>query len=159
MDKGEAWLAADSLVTNGHTVESTRSGKLFRAGPFVVGCAGDVAWHNLLRYKVDWPTKTPKSVARWLSVELQEALPRKHADGASLVAVDGHLYYLDSQGAFFSPIDRYMAIGSGGEAALAALAVLDEIAMAPRDRLKLVLSKCEKHTAYVRRPWLIMRAP
>lgn len=131
------WMGADSCVSSGDSYLATICPKIWRAGGYALGAAGGGAWFTLLR-QVAWPSEASEGwMLRGLPLALVAAagrlgltLPTKADDphdGSALVCGcvggAGRIWYVDST----LDVDEYvgpMAVGSGGEAARAALRAL-----------------------------------
>lgn len=154
-DQGVAWLAGDSMVdADASEVQLVRGGKLFRFGCCVVGACGDVAFDNVLRYGVKWPSKPPSSLSRWIYTQLAPALSKSKADGGALIGIAGKLWAVDTEGEVFRPLEKYTAIGSGAGAALIGLSLT--VGEPIRDRLRRVMASVAKHTVHAREPFTIL---
>lgn len=119
---GRTWIGADACVSDDHARQSTTTPKLWRAGGYLIGAAGNGAWYAILR-RVRWPsvasagylaaTFVPDLIAA--AGELGISLPVEAdapSDGAALIGGAGRLWYVDAQ----LCADEYQetACGSGG---------------------------------------------
>src|SRR5215207_7642690 len=127
---GRTWIGADSCVSDDHSRQSTSTPKLWRAGGYLLGAAGNAAWYAVLR-RVRWPAQASggyplSGLAGDLVAaagELGITLPAESdgpAYGTALLGGAGRLWYVDAQ----LCVDEYeeTAAGSGGEGARCVLA-------------------------------------
>jgi hypothetical protein len=124
------WLGADARLSDEGAYEITATGKLWRAGGYLLGACGNSAWYALLR-RVELPRVAAEGYmlrgwaedllasARALGLDMPPGEDGA-ADGAALVAGAGLLWYVDSDLECYR-VPREIAIGSGGEVARGAL--------------------------------------
>lgn len=134
VDGSRVWLGGDSRlsVSEGGTYETTLTPKVWRAGGYLVGEAGNSAWSAVLR-RVALPAVASAGymasgwvedlIASARALGLEFPAEEGALDGSALIAGAGFLWYVDSA------LDCYrvpgeIAIGSGGAAARGALAVM-----------------------------------
>lgn len=125
---GKTWIGGDSCVSDSHTREVSNFKKVWKAGGYLIGAAGNGGWFAVLRH-MRWP-QVPShgyinsgivgdiiAAARALDIEIpmRGGTEEGTGSGAILIGGCGKLWYLDSD----LSVDEYTetAIGSGGEGA------------------------------------------
>lgn len=152
VENGRTWIGSDSVVSDDNTRAPTLSPKLWRAGGYLVGVAGNGAWYAVVR-RLKWPAVAS---AGWPVAGLPQALvsaagelgldfPAEKGtplDGSMLVGGAGKLWYADSD----LSVDEYTMIGAGsGDEA--ARAVLEAV---PRGRARARILRALSAVARVR---------
>jgi ATP-dependent protease HslVU (ClpYQ) peptidase subunit len=170
---GKVIIGGDSAYTDGWTLNSG-NGKVFRNGPYVIGCCGSPRMAQLLRYGLaTWSNdvsntedldaymvmsfiedvRTALKTGGWLNKENEHELA---SSSQFLVGIRGRLFEVNQDLQCTSHLADYNAIGVGEAAALGALYVTAE--MAPRARVLAALSASEAHNAGVRGPFTILES-
>lgn len=123
---GRTWIGADSCVSDSNTRQPTMIPKLWRAGGYLVGAAGNGGWFAMLQ-RLKWPSVASAgyvasggfavdlvTAAAQLGIDLP--VESDHAcDGAALIGGAGRLWYVDAQ--LCASEHHEAACGSGGEGA------------------------------------------
>jgi ATP-dependent protease HslVU (ClpYQ) peptidase subunit len=153
---GEAVIGSDACVGSADGfVELTALPKWFRLGPATIGFAGDMAAAaRVARAKVS-AVRKGQTLANWPATHLAPvvaAMDLKEDSLDLLIVVGGAVFTMDEGGGLVRPLHGYAAIGSGGSAALGALAATEGLAMSAVDRVRLALDAAERHAAGVRGP-------
>lgn len=144
--EGKTWIGADSMVSDDETRAPTMTRKLWRAGGYLIGAAGNSAWYAILR-RMRWPTIASPgypiapifadmtNAANELGLHLPAA-KGDSTDGSMLIGGCGKLFYVDSD----LGVDEYecMAAGSGDECCRAVLHAFPT--GSPRSRILRALS-------------------
>jgi hypothetical protein len=129
--QGRTWIGADSCVSDDSERQSTRTPKLWRAGGYLIGAAGNGAWFAILR-RVKWPAvASPGYITSGFvgdlvtaAGELGISMPAEEdspGDGSALIGGAGRLWYVDSQ--LCTDEHWESACGSGGLGARCVLQV------------------------------------
>jgi hypothetical protein len=126
---GRTWIGADSCIVDAGIRATSLSPKVWRAGGYLLGVAGNSAWYSIVR-RVRWPAVASPgymlsgvigdltSAASELGLELPAAQDSP-ADGSMLVGGAGKLWYVDSDLASIEYAE--VSAGSGDEGLLCAL--------------------------------------
>jgi ATP-dependent protease HslVU (ClpYQ) peptidase subunit len=167
---GTIWMAGDSAFSNGYSVAVKATQKVFQIGPFLIGCCGSPRVMNVLRYAFT-PPKHPRGmdVPRYMNTlfvdAMREALKRggtlhtmnaveEFVDSGALVGYRRRIFEIQCDFQVQETADAYVAMGSGEDIALGALAVTAE--MPPRKRLLAAMAASERFNAGVRRPFTVL---
>lgn len=161
-------MGADSASTSGDWVAMRRDPKLFRNGPFLIGCTSSWRMAQLLRYRFqppaqeDWEHDTFGFMAtkfvdavRDCFREFGYSKVENQVDegGVFLVGYRGGLYAIYGDFQVEVPADDYQAVGSGFAYALGALH--GSAALEAADRVASALAAAEKFCGSVRRPFIL----
>lgn len=156
---GRVFIGADSLSSCGGMVTQLHEPKVFRCGSLLVGVAGSMAWALTVRHHLS--VRLPRGdlagyMIATLRGKLEELWDDHHGDSdyesELLLGARGQLYAVDTTFTPYRAAEGYASIGSGGDVARGALAVLRGD---PTQRLTAALEAAERHVPTVRRPWLI----
>src|SRR5690606_7425071 len=113
------YLAADSLIVDGEQRVMSAAPKAWRAGSFVIGCAGSIAYLAALG-SIRWPDRVdgvwPVMIRALASYEVNKD------EGEAIIGSAGKIWCASS--CIFPIADPQVAIGSGGAYAAGALAAL-----------------------------------
>lgn len=165
------WMGGDSAYSMGSFLAVRATPKVFKNGPFLIGCCGGPRVRDVLRYAFD-PPKHPRGmdIARYMRVAfvdgMREALKRagvlrkaqdveELTDSAILVAYRGRLFEIEEDFQVGEPMDDFGAVGSGSEVALGALVVTGTVT--PRKRILGALAASERYNTTVRRPFYVLQ--
>ena len=158
-------LGGDSscLDDEGDAVVTQRQSKVFRKkSGYVVGFAGSFQVGDLIKYKVDFPTKfTEDNHHRLISEAIQAAFKKaglKNDDWEALIGFSNRLYIVQHDFYCYRHSRPYAAIGAGAAVAVAlgTLSTLEKTGskkMTGRARLKLALENAQDFSSNVRSPW------
>lgn len=163
---GRVHLGADTAITTGWDLCSRPDGKVFRLGPYVIGCAGKVRGAQLLQYALDPPLPTG-DLPRFMATVFVDALRQVLKDGGhakreseqesgdtfALVGVHGRLFRLWSDYSVIEAAQPYSAAGCGEDFALGSLFATAGTALGPKRRITLALRAAERFNAAVRGPF------
>ncbi|HEX8177865.1 MAG TPA: hypothetical protein VF543_22440 [Pyrinomonadaceae bacterium] len=170
-EKGHVYIGGDSAGTNGYTIQKAATGKVFRVGEFVIGCAGSRRANDLIRYSLSKnlsPLPASADLDAYMTTDFITALracfreggalgidfgQQEGFDGNMLVGVRGNLYLIDAQFAAIRNLEGFNAVGSGAEVALGALHVTKN--MKPEMRVRLAMEAAERWTDSVRGPFTL----
>lgn len=162
--KGKLVFGGDSAVTEKRgRIYSTTTPKVRRAGGYLIGAAGESLWFALLN-SMRWPVvpsigymEGPGFINDLYSAASKLGLSETDIEGDLLVgaAIEGsvRLWRTDPHGAVDSLPATDFAIGSGGEAARAALLVLHGT---PRKRALAALHAAAHVRVDVRGPFVLV---
>lgn len=151
LDRGRAFVGADSAVTAGESRRIQREPKIFRTAGAIIGGSGSGPWCNAMRWSVAWPQVV---TLEWLATELRSFPlpdPTDDNEGTTLVATPAGLWEFDSGLDPYSPVEPWTAIGSGSDPALGALYASRRLP--PRKRLQLALEAAARYTTTVHPPY------
>lgn len=167
-------MAGDSAASYAGTQLIRRDGKVDGFGEFVVGSSGSTRVADLLRFSYR-PRQNRIAKARfgldaYMAVDfvggLREFLKKSGSvtksssgkdtwgeDGAILVGIRGRLYFIDHQFSLVPLVQKYFAIGSGGDLALGSLASTEGSGLNPHSRLLEALEIAARYCETVAEPF------
>ena len=125
--KGVVTLSGDRGASDGDSILSMSTPKIFQSGDFLLGYAGSGGLGQILKHMECW-AKHPRNIEKFLRNDfveeyklLREKIGGKDEEEASLlVGYKGMLYEMETSDYAVYPFD-YTAIGSGGPIALGSL--------------------------------------
>ena len=125
--KGVVTLSGDRGASDGDSILSMTTPKIFQSGDFLLGYAGSGGLGQILKHMECW-AKHPRNIEKFLRNDfveefklLREKIGGKDEEEASLlVGYKGMLYEMETSDYGVYPFD-YTAIGSGGPIALGSL--------------------------------------
>jgi ATP-dependent protease HslVU (ClpYQ) peptidase subunit len=140
---GVTVLGADSQSSAGWMKRELAYPKIFARGDFLAGVAGDVRFHNLMRYSFDPPPHHPpdKDDLEYMVVDVAEAVRQmvkdhgygskekevESIDSYAILVYRGEIYTIHTDFCVVKHIEDYHAIGSAHEIAMGALYAIDMI--------------------------------
>lgn len=156
---GRCWIAGDRALSGDDSFFTSSKPKVFRAGSWLVGCAGDPRALDELRDLF----ATPPSTERALKAAFAEFQP-KAKDWSALVLGRRRIRHIEGGGALSSLIARTAAVGSGEHMALGALRGALElkekqavvVGGEPHEMLRAALKICSGYTHYVKPPFDVL---
>ena len=137
---GAVYLGGDRAISGDDSVVRSAHSKVWRRGGILLGVAGQLDQLQRMAYVFRVPPyRAGRDPARYLGRKLAPALVAFFSGGKdveiqALAGVGGCLFYLDD-GFSFSRVGPEWAIGSGGDAARAALKLLPG-QIDPRERVR-----------------------
>lgn len=167
---GYVTMGADSMVATGYQEHTSRDGKIWRSGPWVVGAAGSLASVEVVRYAVELE-EPGWDVHRYL---VMEALPKireglaghgllrkkeevQTGDAWLLCAYRDQLYCVDGYGSVLAVSDPYLTSGCGEFYARGALVALEAFpGFSPLDRVRRALRAAARCSIGVAAPFRIL---
>lgn len=171
-DGHTAVIGADSIAVGGWRSHVYGAGKVFERNGFVIGCAGDFRYAQLIRYKlaVGLPPRTVRDLDGWMACTFIDAVrdvlkeggyakrdgEQEDGDGEMLVGVRGHVFTIFDHFQCSRSGAGYMAIGIGENYALGALHATRGTADAEK-RALIALEAAGEHCIAVRAPYVTMR--
>lgn len=166
-ERGGVYLGADSIAVGGYTMDVRATPKVFRHGPFVIGCANSFRAADVIRYRFE-PPPLPRTadLHRYMASAfvdgLRDALKThgvtsvdNNAEASPielLVGVRGQLFTIDDDLHVGASEHRFAAAGCGRDLALGALYALGTNGT-PRARLSTALHAAQAFSAGVRAPF------
>jgi ATP-dependent protease HslVU (ClpYQ) peptidase subunit len=165
VDRGRVLMGGDSAVTFDDGMQVACASKLWRAGKFLLGGAGDPGFVGAVRYEMMTPKRRGEDPARFVGRDLVAAMREAlaacgftrstddgcYGGGEVLVGYRGALYHVGSDLGFHAIPCGYAAIGSASSVALGALHALRD--RPPVERLRAALEAAAEHSAKVRAPF------
>ena len=149
---GKCWIAGDRALSGDDAFFTSSRPKVFRSGPWLVGCSGDVRAQDALRDAFATPPRTERELRRCF-----DQFKSKTEDWSALVLGRRRIRYVEGGGALSPIIARTAAVGSGEHMALGALrGMLDGRKTSPRDMLRRALKICSGYTHYVKPPFDVL---
>lgn len=185
VDAGEVIIAGDSAASDDATLEIRKDPKVFELGPLVVGFAGSFRPGQAVRYRLIVPRRARGQDAfEYISTVFIDSIraallsappPRDTADDDNredwtlLVGCDGRLFRIGEDWDVGECAVGFMAIGTGGDAATAALHAQDivlanarrskrEFPYSAESRVLDALAVAERTTPSVRKPFVVVRS-
>ena len=133
---GKIYMGADSAGSNGYLQLTVRKDKkLFRNGPYLIGCCGSFRMTQLLRYSFQPPVcDDGEDVEQFMATRFIDAVrecfkaggyaaksQEVESGGQFLVGYRGRLFQIEGDYQVGESVDGYDAVGSGADLALGAL--------------------------------------
>lgn len=164
---GKIYMGADSAASEGASVHTVKTTKVFRNGPFLIGYTSSFRMGQLLQYEFEPPTRDPDDDA--LAYMVKDAIPamRKclkdggytkaennvETGGVFLVGYEGRLFRIDSDFHVGEPLQPYTAIGSGEDIALGSIYSTHGTTITSRERILKALNAAQEFKGSVREPF------
>lgn len=166
-ERGRVYLGADSIAVGGYSMDVRATPKVFRRGPFVIGCANSLRAADVIRYRfhpLPLPVNPSFNLHRYMATDFVDALRdvlkahgvmvvENSAEEAPLelvVGVRGRLFTLDDDLQVGESTHDFAAVGCGRDLALGALYASTGT---PRTRLTTALRAAQAFSAGVRAPF------
>lgn len=163
---GAAWLACDAFVGDDNWRETTTEPKWFRLGArLVVAYAGSLrsAQAAMTTGALRGQRRRESDVA-YLSTVVVEAIRQQHRafeavgkdhDFAYIIAHAGKVFGVLEDYGVYRPACGFLAIGTGEQVAVGAVAALPELP--PEKRLRRALRIATSHCGHVSEPFTVLR--
>lgn len=171
IDGPRVWMGADSIEANGAMHADVRvDPKVFRVGPYLLGCSGSWRAIQILRYQFHPVTPRGASLHEFLCTEFLALMNDKlrargfvpDSTGALpcgdiLVGVDGQLFTIYGAAQVAMNPHGFAAVGCGAQVAKGALYGLTDVdcQRPPAKRLEIALRAAAAFQADVRGPFKI----
>jgi ATP-dependent protease HslVU (ClpYQ) peptidase subunit len=167
VERGGVYLGGDSIAVGGYAMEVRAMPKVFRHGPFVIGCAGSFRVADVIRYRFEPPLPDAASdLHRYMATVFADTLRDvlkahgvvnvenniEEAPAELLVGVRGRLFTVNDDFHVGESVHRFAAVGCGSDLAMGALYALGTRGT-PRERLTKALHAAEAFSAGVRAPF------
>lgn len=166
-----AYLAADSMGSNGHTYSLIKQPKLFRNGRLGFGYTSSFRLGQLLQHSLSPAPRAEgqelhEYLVSYLTNDVRQCLKDGgyartdsgvESGGIFLIAAEHRVFTMQSDYAVLERVDGYDAVGSGEDYALAALHATRSLDLPPLQRLRLALEAAEANVISVRGPWWVLR--
>lgn len=174
-ETGDVYIGGDSAITWGSNIcRVDNDCKVFRNGPFLIGCAGDMRYMNALRCSFKPPVQPPEQdtyeymcasfvdAMRQCLKDAGQAKVESNAETTGSWCLVGYRGRLFSVAADYAVVesqdpDHLETIGNGGAYAQGAATAL--AAWAPEERLLRALEIAEQFCTGVRAPFSVRRLP
>ena len=145
---GTVYIGADAAAVQGWTRRTSRVGKVFRRGPFLVGYTTSFRMGQLLQHHLDVPAQgsheedmtfmVTQFVERVRILLKEKGFTKIESNsekgGQFLVGYRGTLYSIDTDFQVGLQADGFDAVGGGADFALGAMRALDRLAPVARIR-------------------------
>lgn len=167
-EKGVVYMGGDSIAIDagGYAMHVRETPKVFRNGPFLIGCAGSFRMADTIRYRFapHLPTLS-EDLHAYMATTFVDALRetcKAHAvssvennveevDGEIIVGIYGRLFVIGCDFEVGQQAGGFASIGSGSSVALGALHATRK--QLPRKRLTAALEAAQAFNAGVRGPF------
>jgi ATP-dependent protease HslVU (ClpYQ) peptidase subunit len=171
------WMGGDSLSSYpaSYEVRRDRTPKVFRLGELLIGYTTSWRMGQLLQHNLTAPPQRhDDSDEKWLATAFIDAVRQvlktggfAHKEnevergGTFLLGLRGKLYEVDSDYQVGAPGEPYGACGAGRPYALGALHTMMALdrPLHAKDRVRYALDAAAYHSAFVRAPYIILKAP
>ncbi len=161
---------AASVSTSAMITRAMFDSKVFRNGPYLMGCAGSARMSQILQYKLDLPTPTG-DLKHFLCTTLVDYIRQglkdgghskvvnneESTDGDLLVAIQGRIFTLYSDYQVTEYMDPFGSIGCGREYALGVLHVNYDKVESSKKLVKQALEAAEHFSIGVQKPFTILK--
>lgn len=131
IEKEKVWLGGDSAISNSQVVTILKSTKVFKKGPFIIGCEGSFRMLQLLKYDLVIPKLTNKDIEKYLCTEFAENIKNLVKDklsdhegskfGSFLIGYKNRLFEFDEDLQVIETLNGVNSIGGGADFALGSL--------------------------------------
>ncbi len=173
VDKDKVWMGADRLGVNGYLMTWNKAtDKVFKTGPFVIGCCGYPRVSQLVKYKLGLKDDPRKEAHEFMCVDFVDKMRTvlndngakiidKNEDSVSvgswlLISFRGQLYEVQPNFQVEQRTEPYDAIGCGAELALGSLHESSRSKLKPKERIIRALKCAENFSAGVRGPFKVI---
>ena len=174
-ESGDVYIGGDSACTQGHYIRRVANEcKLFRNGPFLIGCAGSFRYMQVLRYRLRPPAQPPEQdtydyMCTGFVDALRDALRQagqinvkedvEAVEGECLIGYRGRLFSIGADFAVTESAEpeHLEAVGIGGPWALGAAMALES--QPPGERLRRALEVSGQFCGAVRSPYKVEMLP
>lgn len=162
--RGKVWIGGDSSLSGeGQCTIRSASPKVWKAGPYLIGFAGDGDAYSAIFGNLD-PRPPRGDLDRWMHSDfttlIKDAIERhpriegeEPLSWSLLIGVDGRIFVLDDYG-MNRVYKKYCAIGSAAGPAFGVLFATP--GLPPKQRIELALEAAFEHEDAVRKPWKIL---
>ena len=167
-ENGYVYMAADSVAAGAELTVIRKEAKLFWNGPYLIGFCGSFRFGQIVKF-CELPrmplelfggddNKVEGFFVREFVPALQDAMEDSginHDDlneSSLMVGVGQYLFIIEPGFQVSSYMHDYAALGVAEQAGLVGLDVIS--GGLPENRLNRVLESIEKHSIYVKRPWV-----
>ena len=163
--KEKVIIGGDSAGSNGYEVTLRKDPKVFRNGPFVIGCTSSFRMIQILQFGFK-PPKIKGDVYKYMCTAFIDAVRKSFDDGgflqkategderggAFLVGVGGRLFEVGADFQVGEPLDGFASVGCGKYFAMGSL--YSTTGFAPKYRISTALQAAEKFSAGVAGPFI-----
>lgn len=163
---GQAYLACDSIATNGHTWQLLAQPKMFKNGVLYAGFTDSFRLGQLLEHELSIPDRVVgQDLVPWLVKELvpavRDTLRRggyaRSVNGAEeggnfLLVAEHRIFEMQGEYSVLERTDGYAAVGSGQDYALASLHTTAQLDLPPLRRLELAFGAATGNVTTVKAP-------
>jgi len=170
------WMGGDRQSTAGTTIHILNQPKVVRNGSYLLGSTGTARYSQILAYGSipPPPVKDDKRLYDFMVCDFANFVRqvmasfghlekyneiREDSMGATLIGVHGRIFHLNCDFAVTETKDPYIAIGSGQDIAMGALAALTKVNMEPAKKLTIALTASEHHCVGISRPFDLLHLP
>jgi len=164
--KEKVIIGGDSAGSNGYDVVIRKDPKVFRNGPFVIGCTSSFRMIQILRFGLK-PPKIKGDLYRYMCTAfvdavrkafeaggyLQKATAGDEQGGCFIVGVNGRLFVIESDFQVGEPMGGFASVGCGDRFALGSMFATPDLP--PKKRVKTALKAAAKFSTGVEGPFLI----
>jgi len=168
-EQGKVWIGGDSAGVAGFDLTVRADPKVFQNGEFLFGFTSSFRMGQLLRYSFSPPVMAEgQNVYGFMCTTFVNAVrdclkaggfATKDKDvesaGTFLVGFRGRLFSVQSDYQVGESLDGYDACGCGNQIACGALFATKDMNLSAVDRMALALGAAERHSAGVRRPFVV----
>lgn len=180
-DGRTVWIGGDSAGTDIYDsallLGVHREPKVWQQGPLVFGACGSFRVAQVLRWHLELPHLADDTdplaylsgplaaamrevLAMHGTLSVWEADTTEQLTGSSLVVgFAGRVFEVFEDFGAGELVNGYAAVGCGASLAYGALAATEGLRLGARRRLELALAAAERHSAGVRGPMTVLRAP
>ena len=163
--EGSVWIGGDSAGVGGLDMTVRADPKVFRNGPFIIGCTSSFRMRDLLQYTLvpperngeimPWMVNTVIPLIRTCLKDGGFASKNNETEegGTFLIGYQGRLFFVGNDYQLGIPTDGFIAVGCGDQIAHGALYATSGD---PEERVRTALLAAERFSAGVRGPFVIM---
>jgi len=167
---GVVYMGGDSAGVTGYDIATRADEKVFTNGDFIMGFTTSFRMGQILRYSFDPPEQSvKKDDMKYLVTDFIDNVRNAFSDagflskddgveegGTFLFGYKGSLYQVDSDFQIGRPLDKFAAIGCGGQIAMGAM-YASKNNPDPITRITQALEAAEAFSAGVRRPFIVLK--
>jgi ATP-dependent protease HslVU (ClpYQ) peptidase subunit len=153
-DSQSAWIGGDSGAFAADTVTIASESKVWRADDSLIGVCGSFRQGEIAR---ESGVGDPYKLRDFMLADYNNRAshPTAHEAEFLIVNTDG-VYYLGEDFSVIKCRENYGAVGGGIQVALGVLFALENVSVAPKDRLTMALKASAHHTTMARPPFKVI---
>ncbi len=162
-------MGADSAGVAGFEIIIRKDPKIFKNGPFLIGCTSSFRMIQLLRFSLKVPEIKNKDIYEYLCTDFIDAIRKCFVDGgfmqktkdgdeqggAFLVAYKNRLFEIDSDYQVAESLNGILSCGCGSSYALGALYSIHNNDITSKEKVLTALKAASFYSAGVSEPYII----
>lgn len=171
--KNTVYIGADSCGCNAaqYQKQARKDPKVFKVGEFIIGFTSSFRMGQLLQYSFKPPKqKTNQNIHQYMVTNFIDELRKvlkdggyarisdsRESGGEFLVGYRGKLFSIDNDFQVGELLEKIDSVGCGDSYALGSMFSTKKSNYTPEQRIKLALEAAEHYSAYVMKPFTILK--